>query len=329
LGGLLNEAKPVRLVALLAALALSACGYIGPPLARTLDIPQTVGDLVVAEYGSNILVEFTVPPLTTEGLPLKSLRSLDLRIGVPPTPWSENAWAASAKPIDCTATVPGPVTCQTPAAEWIGKETVIRVRATGPKGKTSEWSSVKVLPVQPPLAAPTGVKVVNTPQGLYVSWISPAKKFRLFRAVGDAQPELLSQLTDPNWMDPEVDFGTEYRYFVQAVAGELQQSETAGSAPVTRSDTFAPSVPANLIAEPGANTIELSWDRNTDPRFQGYNVYRAVENGPFEKIASLITAPAYTDPKVETGKKYRYMVSGVGTNGMESEKSAPAEATAQ
>jgi len=319
----------VRLCSLLvAALALTACGYIGPPLARTLDIPQTVGDLVVAEYGSNILVEFTVPPLTTEGLPLKSLRSLDLRIGVPPTPWNENAWAASAKPIDCSATGPGPVSCQTPAAAWVGKETVIRVRATGPKGKTSEWSSIKVLQVEPPLAAPADLKVANARTGVYITWNSPAKKFRVFRKIGDAQPELIGQPTDPNWMDTDVDFGAEYRYFAQAVAGEYQQSETGASEPITRADIFAPSVPTALIAEPGANAIELSWDRNTDPRFQGYNVYRAVEGGPFEKVASLITAPAFSDPHVESGKKYRYMVSGVGTNGLESEKCAPVEATA-
>src|SRR5262249_45012866 len=83
---------------------LAACGYVGNPLPPTLDIPQPISDLRVAEYGEKILVEFTVPPLTTEGLALKSIRSLDLRIGPAPAPWNDNAWASSAKQVDCAAT---------------------------------------------------------------------------------------------------------------------------------------------------------------------------------------------------------------------------------
>jgi len=58
-------------------------------------------------------------------------------------------------------------------------------------------------------------------------------------------------------------------------------------------------------------------------------VYRSVDGGPLEKIAALIVAPAYTDPKIEVGKKYAYRVSAVGINGIESEKSAPYEIVAQ
>ncbi len=312
-----------------ACVYISACGYIGAPLTPSLDIPQRVGDLVVAEYGSNILVEFSLAPLTTEGLPLKNIRSVELLIGVVPQPYSDNVWLASAKRFPIGVTGPGPVSHQVPAAEWIGKEVAIRVRATGPKGKTSELSNLKNFEIEPPLAAPADVKAENKPQGVYVTWKSSTKKFRIFRAAGDEKPELIGQPTDPNWMDMDVEFGAQYRYFVQAVAGEYQQSETAAVQPITRSDDFAPSAPTGLTAEPGANSIELSWDRNTDARFQGYNVYRAVEGGAFEKVASLTIAPAYSDSKIESGKKYRYMVSAVGTNGLESEKTAAVEATAQ
>jgi hypothetical protein len=315
---------------LISLIYMTACGYIGPPQPPSLDIPQRVGDLVVAEYGSNILVEFSIGPLTTEGLPLKSLRSVNLYIGIAPEPYNENAWLASAKRFPITVTGPGPVSYQAPATEWIGKDVVIGVRATGPKGKTSDLSNIKNLPVQAPLAAPVEVKAVNTIKGVYLTWKSPVKKSRIFRAVADAQPELLAEnAVDTNWLDETVEFGTEYRYFVQAVAGEYQQSETAPSQVITRTDDFAPAVPTGLNGQPGASSIELSWDRNTDPRFQGYNVYRAVEGGAFEKVASVIVAPAYSDRMIESGKKYRYMVSAVGTNGMESEKSAEIEVAAQ
>jgi hypothetical protein len=312
-----------------AALLMGACGYIGPPQPPSLEMPQRVADLVVAEYGPNILVEFSIPPLTTEGLPVKNLRSVILYIGPATEPYNENAWLASAKRFPIAVTGPGPVSYQAPAAEWIGKDVVIGVRATGPKGKTSDLSNIKNLPVQPPLAAPGEVKAENKIQGVYVSWKSTGKKFRIFRAAGDDRPEVLGENAEQNWMDTGVEFGTRYQYFVQEVAGEYQQSETAPAQAITRTDDFAPAIPTGLTAEPGASSIELSWDRNTDPRFQGYNVYRAVEGGGFEKAASAIVAPAYSDRMVESGKKYRYMVSAVGTNGMESGKSAALEVTAQ
>jgi fibronectin type 3 domain-containing protein len=111
--------------------------------------------------------------------------------------------------------------------------------------------------------------------------------------------------------------------------GEQHLSEAAASEVYTPRDTFVPTVPTGLTGAQGASTVELSWDRNTDERFQGYNVYRSVGGAPPEKIASLITAPVYTDTKVETGKTYRYTVSGVGMNGIESPQSAPYEITMQ
>lgn len=320
---------PISL-SLFALLSLSACGYVGSPLAPTLDIPQQINDLRFVQYGDKIRAEFTIPPETTEGFPLKSLRSFDFRVGPPPTPWNENAWAASAKAIDCPpVTGPGLASCIAPATEWIGKEVVIRARATGPKGKTSMWSPVKTLQVQPPLATPTDLGILNTLPGLYFTWKSPAKKFRVFLQTADDPPQMMGEPTDPNWQETRVEFGVRYRFYVQAIAGDLQQSEIAQSDSYVRVDNFTPTVPTGLTAEQGANSISLSWDRNTDARFQGYNVYRSVDGGPLEKIAPLIIAPAYTDPKVEVGKKYVYRVSAVGTNGIESEKSAPYEIVAQ
>jgi hypothetical protein len=329
-----SDARPLGRVpisiSLFALLSLSACGYVGNPQAPTLDIPQQINDLRFVQYGDKIRAEFTIPPETTEGFPLKSLRSFDFRIGPIPNPWSESAWVASAKPIDCPpVTGPGLGSCTALATEWIGKEVVIRARATGPKGKTSMWSPVRTLQVQPPLATPTDLKIDNTLPGLNFTWKSPAKKFRVFLQTGDGQPEMIGEPTDPNLQETKVEFGVRYRFYVQAIAGDVQQSEIAQSDPYVRVDDFTPTVPAGLTAEQGANSISLSWERNTDPRFQGYNVYRSVDGGPPEKIVALIVAPAYTDPKVEVGKKYVYRVSAVGTNGVESEKSAPFEIVAQ
>src|SRR5215472_809317 len=90
-------------------LVLSGCAYVGPPLPPTLDIPQRIIDLSVAEDGDKIRVQFTLPPLTTEGLPLKSVRSVEMRIGPAENPWNESAWAASARPVAIPALTPSRV----------------------------------------------------------------------------------------------------------------------------------------------------------------------------------------------------------------------------
>ena len=293
-------------------------------------MPQRVTDLAVAEYGDKIRVQFTLAPMTTEGLALKSVRSVDLYVGPSTEPWNQSTWAASAKHVVIPATGPGAIDHQIPATDWIGKEVVVAVRATGPKGKASDWSNLRTLPVRPPLAAPANLKAENQPSAIVLSWRGNESHYRIFRAVGDApQPEMLAESDQPEYRDTEIENGTQYRYYVQASEGELQQSETAGPAQITAEDKLAPATPAGLTAELGTNSVELSWERNTDPRFQGYNVYRSVDGGAFEKIASLIVSPSYTDRQAEAGRKYRYQVSAVGTNALESARSAIVEITVQ
>ena len=322
--------KPLVKLTIAISVLLTGCGYIGPIQPPVLDIPQRVTDLRAGEFGDKIIADFTIPGLTTEGLVLKSVRSVELFVGVAPNPFSDAAFVASAKRYEVTATGPGPLTHEIPIAEWIGKTVMVRVRSTGPKGKTSDWSNFVSLTIDPALAQPADVKVENLPAGIAVTWQGPAgAHYHLYRAAGTDGPALLDSVNDAHYLDGAVEFGTSYQYFVETFQGNFQRSVTTAAPAIAREDTFAPSVPAGLTAEPGTHSIELSWERNTDARFQGYNVYRSAEGGEFEKIASLIVAPAYSDRTVETGKRYRYQISAVGTNGLESARSAVLEINAQ
>jgi hypothetical protein len=322
--------KPRVKLTIAVFLLLAGCGYVGPIQPPSLAMPMRVTDLRAGEFGDKIIADFTIPPLTTEGLALISVRSVELFAGVAPNPFSDAAYVAIAKRYSVTATGPGPLTKDIPIAEWIGKTVMLRVRATGPKGKTSDWSNFVSLSIDPALAQPTDLKVENLPTGIGVTWKGSAgEHYHLYRGSGGDSPTLLDSVNDPHYLDTAVDFGTSYQYFVETFKGELQRSDTTGSQRVLREDAFAPAVPTGLTAEPGSNSIELSWQRNTDPRFQGYNVFRSVDGGAFEKIASLIVAPAYSDRPVVAGKRYAYQISAVGINGLESARSAPLEITAQ
>ena len=307
-------------VALSAAALLSACGYIGPPMPPSLDIPATITDLSVWESGDNIEFTFTLPDKTTGNLDLKSVRSIELRIG-------ENV--PDSKLVVLPIANPGPVTGQVPAQMWIGKTVVLMVRATGPKGKASAWSNSISLVVIQPLAPPSAPELLNVVKGVELTWTGTGPRYRIFRAEGDGQPQPLADSDAPRYLDDTTVYGTRYRYLVQAIAAENQWSVVSEAAEITPVDVFPPAVPEGLSAVSAPQSIELAWTRNTETDFRGCNVFRSVDNAPFEKYASLVEGPAFSDSKIEAGKKYRYRVSAVDLTGNESARSAPAEATSQ
>jgi len=311
----------VRLgVPALAAALLSGCGYVGPPQPPTLDIPATITDFRAGEYGGNIAIAFTMPATTTEGLPLLDVRSVELRI-------HENGAADKIVPLPVTS--PGPATSDVPVRDWIGKSIVLAVRATGPKGKASMWSNPVALTVIPPLPAPSTPKPQNVAQGVELTWTGAGPRYRIFRAEADGQPQPLADSDQPRYLDESTSYDTRYRYLVQTIAGENQWSVVSDAAEITPADVFPPAVPEGLSAVATPQSIELTWTRNTETDFRGYNVLRSVDGAPFANIAMLIELPTYSDSKIEAGKKYRYTVSAVDRTGNESAPSAPTEATAQ
>jgi len=313
-----------RAAALFGILWLAGCAYVGEPKPPALDIPARVTDLRAAEYGDKIIVEFTIGPLTTEGLALTGLRAVELRA----------AAGASPQILPLSAKGPGAVNYEFPARDWVGRQVTLTVRATGPKGKTSEWSNPVALAVGVPLATPANLEALAVPQGVRLTWLGsfgaePAGRYRIFRGAGEAMPERLAESDKPEYVDAAVDFGAPYRYYVQALVGELRQSEISAIAGVTPLDTFPPAVPAGLTAVAGVNSIELAWDRNTEDDFAGYQVYRSIGGDAPQRIAGPIDAPTFSDRTVEVGKKYSYTVTATDRNGNESARSMVAEATAQ
>jgi hypothetical protein len=313
-----------RAAALFCILWLAGCAYIGPPKPPALDIPTRITDLRAAEYSDQILVQFTIGTLTTEGLTLTSIKSVELQVGGDGSP----------KMLQVSAKMPGPVDDQFAAKDWVGKQVTLRVRATGPKGKASDWSNAVTLAVGVPLATPANFQAVSDPKGVRLTWegsfgSEAGGRYRIFRGSGDAMPQRLAESDKPEYVDTAVDFGSPYRYFVQALVGELRQSEISAIVGVTPADTFPPAVPAGLMAVAGVNSIELAWQPNTEEDLTGYQVYRAVEGGTAERIAGPIDAPNFSDRTVEIGRKYSYTITAIDRTGNESAHSTAVEVTAQ
>ena len=297
---------------------------MGPPKPPALEIPTRITDLRAAEYGDQILVQFTIGPLTTDGLALKSVKAVELRVAAGDSP----------QMLRIPANGPGPVDHDFPAKDWVGKQVTLMVRATGPKGKDSDWSNPVTLAVGVPLATPSNLQAVSDPKGVRLTWVDSfgseaGGRYRIFRGSGDAMPQRLAESDKPEYLDTAVDFGSPYRYFVQAVVGELRQSEVSAIVGVTPTDTFPPAVPVGLMAVAGVNSIELAWQPNTEDDLAGYQVYRSAAGGAPERIAGPVDVPNFSDHTVEIGKKYSYTITAVDRTGNESAHSTAVEVTAQ
>jgi hypothetical protein len=307
------------------------CGSVGEPLYPALKIPTRVSDLNAGERGDQIDVTFSIPPQTTEGLTLKALGKIELRIGpnTESTGFDVNRWAATAQQLD----IPPPaalgfVRKTIPASPLVGKDEVVAVRLANEKGRFSEWSNAVTVSVQQPLATPSNLKAEPAPQGVQLSWTAPgSNQFHVYRkGEEDKTPTLLASSDQASYLDTTAQFGKTYEYYVEG-AHDKTVTDVAGPVTIAPRDIFPPAVPAGLTASAGVGTVELAWERNTEPDFKEYRVFRAEGDGPFAQIAAGLDAPSYSDHAVESAKRYRYRVSALDQNGNSSEPSSPVDVT--
>jgi len=311
-----------------AAALLAGCGYPGEPLPPALNRPMRVSDLTVVERGSKIVVRFTVPKLTTEGLPIRDNPEIEIRLGeVPGAGWSLPAWEKSSTrvPARLITVKDGQATALVDTAGLYGKTEVVMARVLGPAGRNIGWSAPVNLTIVPPLPTPEGLAAKDAPDAVRLDWHAAAGQFRVFRSsAAEADWKQIGVADKPFYLDSDIVFGTAYQYQVQAIekAGDAYaESEASNAIPFTPADRFPPAVPAGLTAIPGARTIELVWERNAEKDFAFYRVYRDGK-----RVGDSLTSPAYSDKDAMPGVKYSYRVSAVDTAGNESAQSATAEA---
>jgi hypothetical protein len=313
----------------LSALLLTGCGYPGEPLPPALKRPVRIVDLNAVERGSKLFIQFTIPTITTEGAPVKGVEPLDVRIGPPPAGRVDmNVWARDAQRIPQAQIKRSPpiATIEIDAAPFYNKTILLAARALSPKGDDAGWSNPVAFPVVPALPKPAGVDWKNAPDAVRLTWHAAAPQFRIFRKQSEkADYGALGTADKPEYLDTGITYGTTYDYLLQSIE-KVNDERYAESDPtelpsVKPEDKFPPAVPGGLTAVPGAKSIELVWNRNTDRDFASYRIYR---DGKL--LAGNIVSLAYSDRDVKPGITYTYQLSAVDTAGNESQKSAPVSA---
>ena len=322
----------MRLVPLaLAVCLLSGCGYVAGPLPPLANIPARIADLAAVQRGSYLIVQFTVPQLTTEGAAIEPPVSVDLRIGVGPNPWDESAWSAGARPILEPRKLPPGAAAhyEVPAAPWTGRNIVIAARTVGGNGKAAGWSNTANLSVIAPPERPAGLAAVATHQGLHLTWQARGDHFRVLRAAGaSTRYDVVATVTTPEWTDPNIQYGAPYHYIVQTFVPQADNREAESDLSETLAITPeppAPAAPTGLRAVPGPNSIELSWEGNTGPDIVGYRIYRGEPGATLERVGESGAIPTYSDHTAQHARNYRYAVTAVSRGGKESPQSAYAD----
>lgn len=317
----------MRVAVVTLALCLCGCGYMGEPLPPALNRPERVLDLSALEHGSNIIVQFTIPTITTEGLPVNSKdRDIELRAG--PYVTNMETWQRTSDRIPVAVTDPRAKVAhvEVPAMQYYGKTVDIAVNVHGPEGHSVGWSKFAIVQVVPALPTPQALTTSDVPDGVQLEWHAAAPEFRVFRKlVADINWTLLGTATKPSYTDNMIDYDKTYQYMVQSIEKTEQgyaESDLSDVTSIRPVDKYPPAVPAGVTAVPGTRTIELVWDRNTEKDFAGYRIYRDGK-----RIAEGLAAPAFTDRDVQPRVTYRYEVSAVDTAGNESPRSPAVQAT--
>jgi hypothetical protein len=315
-----------------AAVVLCGCGYVGEPMPPLLNIPTRIGDLTAFQRAGRIIVEFSVPQLSTESVTLRTPPRLDLRAGPGGVPFNLGAWAASAAPLSGGTVQDHRARYEVPVNGWPGQEIVFAVRAIGPSGRDLGWSNQVVVGVIPPPAEPAAPRAEVVPEGVRLTFEGQAPRFRVYRRLDDEKEfRAVADAAAPSWTDAGTQYGKIYHYRVESLlktsTGREAESELSAETRITPADVFPPQVPSGLTAVVSTASIELMWDRNTEADLAGYRVYRAAPGAEFTRLAETGETPSYSDRNLEQGKLYRYSITALDQAGNESKMSAPVEAT--
>lgn len=352
--------------ALAVGITMAGCGLPGAPLPPSLNLPQRVTDLDAERAGDQVQLHWTMPSRNTDKTLVKgnvavrvcrsegaaacvTAGSLQLAPGAAgafseklSAPLASGAARALTYFVELSNSKGRSAGLSNPAAVLAGEAppSVTGLNAEMAKnGVVLRWNAATP-------AQESGTTTVRLQRTLLTP--APAKPANSPLAPPPQQPvqKLLVPAGGPSGvaLDRSIQFGETYEYRAQRVETEMVDGHTLElpselSMPVRihAVNAFPPAVPTGLVAVAtpahggGAPSIDLSWQPVAEADVAGYMVYRREPGQQqWQRISSAqpVAGPAFHDANVEAGRTYVYAVSAVGTDGLESARSAEAQETA-
>ena len=117
----------------------ASCGYVGPVLPPSPEIPTPITDLAVVERGDQIVATFTAPPRTVDGVAITHFHDIELRVTGDKS--TQTYPVPLPSPSDKEDPQPKPVAFSIDASPWTGQHIAVSVRTSVKKtDHFSGWS---------------------------------------------------------------------------------------------------------------------------------------------------------------------------------------------
>jgi hypothetical protein len=334
------------------SLVLASCGQPGAPIAPSLEFPRAAEGVSAIRKGDKVTVRWTPPTRFTDGRIIRKVGATNVCRAagdvpaakceavakVPAKGENTNGAVGERAPVEYEDVLPQAVLQSSPTGS-----VMYGVEVQNTHGRSVGISDQVKISTAPALAPPAQLTATLGADGVTLAWepiAAPSASGLRFayqvsrRTEGGEYTAIASvPLTDSKYLDQTMEWEKKVEYRIDVATHDAKQTLVEGedSEPVSveTHDVFPPAQPRELQAVfsgPGQQAfIDLSWAPNVEQDLAGYNVYRQEEGGTAVKLnAQLVTAPAFRDEHVASGKKYVYSISAVDLRGNESPRSSEA-----
>ncbi len=186
-----------------------------------------------------------------------------------------------------------------------------------------------ITPPEPPSSIET---TIYQDTRINVNWgASPSTdvtSYNLYKLSGDRDTTIINQPKNNRFhADTDVNFGTEYTYFVTAVDSSDNESRPTRESVISMHDSSPPPSVRNVLAVETEDGVMLSWEPSPAADLKGYIVKRAtLVNGQYLPLHETpLSDTNWVDEDGEAGLWYR--VHAVDHSGNQSRPSSPRQAT--
>ncbi|MEN3039128.1 MAG: glycoside hydrolase family 9 protein [Candidatus Kryptonium sp.] len=166
--------------------------------------------------------------------------------------------------------------------------------------------------------APTGLTAfLINPSQVKLTWSKNSELdlagYRLYRSTYPnflvSAQNLVTELKTREYIDKNLKLSTTYYYRLTAI--DTSGNESQPSSVVSIYITSLISAPKNLKAKAvSPYRVDLSWDKNTEPDFSKYKIYRSTDNINFVLLAET-KINTYSDTSVSPQTTYYYYLTAV------------------
>lgn len=325
---------------------LLACGRKEVPLPPQIRRAATTRDLTVVQEGSEAILTWGYPAITTAGGPLPDVEAIEVwRLAVPAAQEPQGAASRDRQIREQLIVATGErlrtLDSEALAEATRGPELELRddltawhraaapsepmvlwyaVRTVCCRGRRSAVSNIARLQPQLPPAPPEGLAGTTTATGIELEWQAPdASGVVVERATPDGQWQRLTPavVSATSWTDTTATQGTTWRYRVRAVVEPENSGAIVGPAgpeiEVEHPDVYPPEAPDAVVCLPEGRRVIVRWQAVSGAAW--YEIQRGGDGAP---LATRAERNRYEDEAPPFGTVI-YEVRAVDASGNQSE----------